>query len=1075
LSTQQILGVVGGVVGAFFGYPQLGFVVGSLVGGLLTPGEKTEGPRVDDLKVQVSTYGAGIPILRGTERAGGNVVWSTDKIETSTTETQGKGGAPEHTSYRYFVHMGIVLCETPRDGSIVSIVQIFQDGKLIWDGRTGIPVSAALASAENPYAFFVLYQGHADQLPDPIEELEEGGPGSVPAYRGVVRIRMNGVECPGGRVPQFSFVLSTSAAPTTEVLPFCEVPIVASGTAAWAVVRSNEVWHFSASGSDFAGNLQYPIYYGSDGEYEKVGVASYPTPHYGNSPVPVSGDGTPCALRFRTNSAADMSLPASIDRIDLTTGQWESIYTYIPSSTEGELISIPNSSAGYDSTTGKYVIRGGDGLFGTNLCILNGPTFTIGEMIPGVAGPVTIKNGVGYAVSKFSGFLRLTSFETDTGTITDGVSGPLYADSTSSLSFAALHPGEDGLYVWIRDGETLGNIVYSVYYIDYSLTAWVLLSTGIEPKLGFFPTTIHATKQLVILGPASQSGGMHAYNVFRLQPVTTSPVRVKDIISEQCERAEESRFDVSGIPDTDTLIGYKLQNPASARSNIDPLLTAFAIYIVDEDGVIKFKKYEDIVPEATIAYDELGQAEDGSEPADAMPLNRAQEIDMPRSVSVSYIEPTFDYQTASEKEVRQITEATEDMIVELPMATTSNHAKKVASMIMFARWRGQNTRSFKTSRKYAFLSPGDGVTVEYPRGTFRLWRITSMTDTGVLCEFNVEPGDAELYTQTAIGAAGYVGQEVSALAPATRMLLLDSPIMRDVDNNAGLYVAAEGLGSGWRGYTLWIGDDDTNLQDRGTVTTTVPIGVAETALGAWTPNGFDGRSHVTINMGADSLSSTTVDLMYTSRVNLALIGTHGRWEAIQFQVASDLGGGRFLIYGFLRGLFGTERFAGTHVFSDQFVLITPAGMLRPTQDVGSLGQTKSYRPVSLGRSLQSTQSQRFANTGVGLLPYSPWNASKSKAASNDQTITWERRTRMTSNALRGVVPLGEVVESYSVEFYTSSAFTTLAGTLTSSTKSLTITSAQQTAFGLTPGATLYVHISQVSDSVGAGAPLEATL
>lgn len=54
MSTQQIVGVVGGVIGAFFGYPQLGFVLGSLVGAAITPGAKTEGPRLNELSVQGS-------------------------------------------------------------------------------------------------------------------------------------------------------------------------------------------------------------------------------------------------------------------------------------------------------------------------------------------------------------------------------------------------------------------------------------------------------------------------------------------------------------------------------------------------------------------------------------------------------------------------------------------------------------------------------------------------------------------------------------------------------------------------------------------------------------------------------------------------------------------------------------------------------------------------------------------------------------------------------------------------------------------------------------------------------------
>jgi len=1063
LSTQQILGVVGGVVGAFFGYPQLGFVVGSLVGGLLTPGEKSEGPRVDDLKVQVSTYGAGITILYGTERIGGNVVWSTDKIETSETQG-GKGGEPEHTTYRYFVHMGIVLCETPRDGSEVKIAQIFQDGKLIYDTRLGIPIGSALASAENPHAFFVLYQGHADQLPDPIEELLEGGPGSVPAYRGVVRIRMNAIECPGGRVPQYSFVLSANATQIQEDPVFAEVPAVGSTALAWAVVRRDAVWHINRTGFDFAGNLAFPIYYCTYDSVSLQKTIHYDYVHNGYQPIPVSGDGPPCFLR-----AVEESLGLTINKIDLETGVATAILDYDPDGSNDYLGNTADSSAGFEEATGIYVVRGGGSDRQHRVTIIDALTQKLTDLIPGAPGPVTIKNSVVYALSVVTGNLVISRYNASTGALIASDTGPANADS-SSITWAALHPSDEGVFVWIRNVSP-----HPVYLVTFGLSAtWTLISSNVDTtgadKLGGVATTFYADRNVALIGPSTEQGLIHRYNLSRFNVFTVESVQVSDIIADQCERAGETRYDLSEIPATDVLHGYKLQNPASARSNVDPLLTGFAIYIVDEDGVIKFKKYEDIESEATIAYHELGQAEDGSEPADAMPLNRAQEIDMPRSVTVSYIEPTFDYQTASEPEYRQITEATEDLIVELPMATTSDHAKQVASMILFAKWRAQNTRSFKTSRKYAFLSPGDGVTVEYPRGTFRLWRITSMTDTGVLCEFNVEPGDAELYTQTGVGASGYVTQQVQPLATPTRLQLIDGPILKDEDNNAGIYAALMRTAG-----ELFVGDDDASLVSRGTTSVPAIGGVTETALGAWTPNIMDETNTLIVNIGSGELSTTTRALLYTSTANAAIVGDQGRWEVIQFLRASSLGGGRYLLSGLLRGLRGTEHNRANHQQSDMFVLLTTAGILRPSMDVGAIGSTKSYRAIAKGRSRDSAASQTYANTAEGLSPFAPWDLRKSKAATNDQTLTWKRRTRLSSNALRGIVPLGEATESWSIDLYTTSGFTTLAGTLTSTTSSLLITSAQQTLLGLTPGAALNVRVYQVSDSVGRGAVLQGTI
>lgn len=1063
MSTQQILGVVGGVVGAFFGYPQLGFVVGSLVGGLLTPGEKTEGPRVDDLKVQVSTYGVGIPLMYGTERVGGNVVWSTDKIEVEET-TGGKGGGPENTTYRYYVHMGVVLCDTPRDGSTVSIVQIFKDGKLIYDARSGIPIGSALASAENPHAYFVLYQGHADQLPDPGEEAWMGGPGSVPAYRGVVRIRMNAIECPGGRVPQFSFVLSTNAstAPTGQVIVDFSSP--SYNVIAGLAKSDGSVWNIGQFTN--GGVITLFVSYGaSTGEQRITNQLRFTGTDLTYYPMPAIGAEEPIAVYLSGAGSGFVNLLNLETMVRVGLYSPETSSDFLPGMSGNH---VEFMRAACDPTTGNYAIAFQDADVTPAECppliFENGEVLSC-DPISGVTAGIAFYDDVLYVLKAESNQWKIASRSAVDGTEVHAEVAGAGPVGSANIQKSGLYASASGLYALIFPAGSSG---LDVYKIDTTTMAWSLIAEQVPVGLdnfGHFQRAFYASDDVVVVGPTVNG----EYSVGFLRPLTVADVKVSDIIADQCDRAGESRYDVSGIPDTDTLHGYKLQNPASARSNIDPLLTAFAIYIVDEDGLIKFKKYEDIVSEATVTYDELGQAEDGAEPADAMPLNRAQEIDMPRSVSVSYIEPTFDYQTASEKEVRQITEATEDMIIELPMATTSDHAKQVASMILFAKWRAQNTRSFKTSRKFAFLSPGDGVTVEYPRGTFRLWRITSMTDTGALCEFNVEPGDAELYTQTAVGATGYVQQEVAPLASPTRLQLLDIPILRDEDNNAGIYAALDNYADGWTGAELLVGYDDTSLVSRGTVSTDAPIGFAETVLGNASSGFVDESNIFTVSIGNNDFESVTRDVLLANGAEFWAYGVPGRWEIGASAVGDSLGGGRYILSRHLRGQFGTEANAALHEEGDVFVLLRIAGMLRPSTGAGDIGQAQNYRAVSKGRSRDSVASQTYTNTGEGLMPLSPVNLRRS----NTNDLSVDRRSRLAMNNSTGALPLGEATEAWAWDFYTSSGFTTLIGSALTTTA--TVTAAQITSAGATPSGALYVRVSQLGDSIGRGHELQATI
>jgi len=91
------LAVGGGLIGlAIPGAGALGFAIGSTVGGALggflfpPEQEDVQGPRLKDLQIQTSTYGQPIPILYGTMRVAGNVIWDGGAIEHPHEEEAGQ-------------------------------------------------------------------------------------------------------------------------------------------------------------------------------------------------------------------------------------------------------------------------------------------------------------------------------------------------------------------------------------------------------------------------------------------------------------------------------------------------------------------------------------------------------------------------------------------------------------------------------------------------------------------------------------------------------------------------------------------------------------------------------------------------------------------------------------------------------------------------------------------------------------------------------------------------------------------------------------------------------------------------
>src|SRR6202167_1611071 len=97
------------VGGAFLG--TLAGAAGGAIDNALGLGAKIQGPRLDNLSVQDSRYGAGIPILYGNARIAGNVIWSTDLMQASQTQNvgggKGGGGGASVTTYTYSVHCAV--------------------------------------------------------------------------------------------------------------------------------------------------------------------------------------------------------------------------------------------------------------------------------------------------------------------------------------------------------------------------------------------------------------------------------------------------------------------------------------------------------------------------------------------------------------------------------------------------------------------------------------------------------------------------------------------------------------------------------------------------------------------------------------------------------------------------------------------------------------------------------------------------------------------------------------------------------------------------------------------------------
>jgi hypothetical protein len=215
-----VLTVVGSVIGGPIG-ASVGTFIGSMIDqSLFGPKITNEGPRLNDLTVQASSYGQPIPRVFGPEnRVAGNVIWSTGLVETASTTKQGGkggGGSVTSTSYTYHVDMAISLCRGP----ISAVKRIWADGKLFRD-----------ADGNQKYAEDLrVYLGTESQMPDPTMEAALGT-GNCPAHRGLAYIVFDRLQLAdfGNRIPNFTFEVeaqpdATVATVVNELCDLANVP-----------------------------------------------------------------------------------------------------------------------------------------------------------------------------------------------------------------------------------------------------------------------------------------------------------------------------------------------------------------------------------------------------------------------------------------------------------------------------------------------------------------------------------------------------------------------------------------------------------------------------------------------------------------------------------------------------------------------------------------------------------------------------------------------------------------------------------------------------------------------------------
>jgi len=1018
MSTGQALGgVVGAAAGFMIGGPTgalYGAQIGMMAGGYLDPpkGPTQYGPRLSDLSVQTSTYGAVIPRAYGTVPVLGNIFWleNNKRKEVIKKESSGgKGGGSSVTTetYTYYATFAVGLCEGP----IAGVRRIWIGSNLVYDAASDDLETIIASNKKNNE--FKIYLGTADQLPDSRMQAEMGA-ANCSAYRGLAYVVVKDLALA-------KYGDSIQGAPV-------KVEVVEQATS----VGFRQVL-------DVQSGVTYKTYLGEGDGYPYVsGAQGYAvvTTSHGKANLHNS------AGFFAGATSGDMLPTASGGTYYcgyLSSGDVLSI------SNIGGVFALGDCSVELDvPITGKYIYGITTSLNGQYILALFTPSTPITS---------STSDGVFYLMDSSGSVLKSGPVD-----LSD-VYRPVCLGRSAQYLYGASCVSNDGEHLYFAWGA--GRRQVEKWDIGDSLSFAETLEFSLVSGGDFSRPSIGEDSGCIYI-----AAGTGFYHVIDQEKISPSLRLVSEIVEAEASRVGlVAGVDISCDLLDSYLTGYRVATVGTVRSAIEPIQGIFPFDLIQSGYMIK------AVPRgqssvATIDAGELGADEQ---------LKQTREMDtqLPTKIVANYLDKARNYDTNQQSWERPTTLAVNTTTLDLPMVLSADQAAQAVESLGNLYWLERTTFGpFTLPPTRSSLEPSDVITLnmDYADYELRLTSVNYKSDGSIEC--SATQNSAAVYISDAVSEEVPDDSGIE-FGGNSVYRLLDIPVIDEtLQNRTGFGAVMAGYLSGWTGGQLFSSADSgqtwTDLQGFAAGS----LGTALTPLSAHDGSLID-RHTLTVYMLAGTLEGITRDQMLTG-VNACAYGADGRWEILHFQNATLNADGSYTLSDFWRGDKGTEWATGLHLYGDAFVLLDDPDTAFISTQSSAIGSPRVYRGISNGESIDTDTDTAFTYTGVNLKPLSPVYAKATRDGSGNLSATFTRRSRLSGSWWTAGVEtvVGETSQAYEIDVMSGA---TVKRTISASTTAFSYSAADQTTDFGSAQSSITFRIYQLSETVGRGYVREVIL
>jgi len=511
--------------------------------------------------------------------------------------------------------------------------------------------------------------------------------------------------------------------------------------------------------------------------------------------------------------------------------------------------------------------------------------------------------------------------------------------------------------------------------------------------------------------------------------------------------------------------GYVIDRPMTARAALEPLAQTYAFDAIEGGGAISFRPRGGL-PAIEIHEDDLVLSREGA----PVRLLRAQETELPREVTLGFIDAGADYRRAAASSRRLVGAAARVVQQNVAMVTNDSAAARRADIWLQDVWAGRESADFALPPSLLRLMPGDviALSVNARRRLFEIREIVDAESRAVKARA-IDPEVFDLPLPPPRRRAPDLPPSVGPV----QAHVLDLPTLDAGEPPVLTRIAV--FADPWPGpVAIWSSGDGLSYMRAALALAPSIVGVTLDDLPAGPAGRFDHANAVRVHLSGGALASVADTALLNGANVAALQRPDGAWEVLQFALAELVAERTYILSRLLRGQAGSEGAMANPLPAGAPFVLLDQHVVPLARGLDALGRTMHLRIVAAARDHGDVAAVALALTpqATALRPLSPVHLA-ARRTDDGVLLRWIRRTRIDGDSWETQdVPLGEASEAWEIDILHGA---NVVRTLTASAPSVLYANADEVADFGSPQSLLSFRVAQMSASVGRGTSAGATI